>query len=569
MVLPQLQHIPKFLDFSPDDDGFTCIFPSSRAPFPRCGNPVNKKDRQAALLRRAEICGLDPFHHGIEAHLQSYAQLSCCVRYHRGTVSDPPLLKQLCLQWKKQLQSAQTLKSEETVGSATTTADPRAAAVEDVVDQLSRSLHRRATTPKNTERAALATKPDHVDHHKVIKERTSQDPKDAPTSSSYDTLSQQTYRKPNPTSQSTDNAPPNHRRSRKNVVVPAEAPVRQIITRSQTGSLPWRFAPRQIPAENAMLKRLTDPISEYSSKIGLLYLYTRASDPGFIKIGYTTRTTHIRFSEWEKSCGYKPILLYSTERVPHVVLLESLIKKDLSLQGRGRQETYCKHNKHCLTNHTEWFEISLPEAMQLVDAWVAWMCGASPYRYIARASGRNPPVAVLRDEWVQHFESLSLRKVEIRSRCLQLPVSTRTITVQLDQPTAVTESVGEEEEVEDSLSETRARRRPLAQVSANTPRKADVGAARSSRTDDKALMRSSSSSSSSKRLADKDLLDPKMAAAFALAASTLCKTFGVDEVALSTLLNAGSLAGSKVRVGGTSTHSASLEAKTLPRIMAC
>lgn len=568
MVLPQLQHIPKFLDFSPDDDGFTCIFPSSRATFPRCGNPVNKKDRQSALLLRAEICALDPFRDDIEAHLESYAQLSCCVRYHREKVSDPPLLKQLCLQWKKQLQSAQTLKSEETVGSATTPADPLETAVEDVVDRPSRSLHRRATTPKNTERASLATKPDHADRHKVIKERTSQDPKDSPTSSSHDALSQQNYRKPNPRSQHTDNSPPNHRRYRENAVVPAEAPVRQIITRSQTGSLPWRFTPRQMPAEKTMLKRLTDPINEYSSKIGLIYLYTRASDPGFIKIGYTTRTTQIRFSEWEKSCGYKPILLYSTERVPHVVLLESLIKKDLSLQGRGRQETYCKHNKHCLTNHTEWFEISLPEAMQLVDTWVAWMCDASPYRCIARASGRNPPVAVLRDGWVQHFESLSLRKVEIRSRCLQLPVSTRPITVKFDQPSGVTESVGEEEEVEDSVSETRAQRRPLAQVSANTPRKADVVATRSSRTDDKALMRSSSSSSS-KRLADKDSLDPKMAAAFALAASTLCKTFGVDEAALSTLLNAGSLADSKVRVGGTSTHSASLEAKTLPRIMAC
>jgi hypothetical protein len=318
-----------------------------------------------------------------------------------------------------------------------------------------------------------------------------------------------------------------------------------------------------------MLKLLTDPITEYSSQIGLIYLYTRASDPGLIKFGCTTRTTKIRFSEWEKSCGYKPILLYSTARIPNVRRLESLIKKDLNLQGRGRQETYCKHNKNCRTNHTEWFEISLPAALLLVDSWVAWMCEASPYRCIAKADCRNPPVAVLRDEWRLHFESLSRRKVEIRSRCLQLPVSPRTIAVKHDEPTDIPEAVDKEEDVEGSVSETRVLRRPLAQISTNIPRKADAIALRSPRerrddTNNKALTRSGSN-----RLVDEGPLDPKMAAAFVLAASALCKSFGIDEAAMSTLLNAGSLTDSRFGVGAPSTHSRGLDVKPLPRIMTC
>lgn len=561
MPLPQLQHVPKFLDFSPNDDGFKCIFPSSRATFPRCGNPVNKKDRQSALLLRAEICALDPFEDGIEAHLQSYAQLCCCLRNHREKVSDPPLLKQLCFQWTKQLRSAHTMSGQETVNSAATPADPIEAAIEDVVDHL--------TTPKNAQRAPLDTTPDHGDRGTVIKERASQDTKDTPRSSSHDDLSQENYQEPNTRSANTDNSTLNPRQSQENPVAPAEAPVRQIITRSQTGSLPWRFTPRRTPAEKTMLKLLTDPITEHSSQIGLIYLYTRASDPGFIKFGCTTRTTKIRFNEWEKSCGYKPILLYSTARIPNIQRLESLIKKDLNLQGRGRQETYCKHNKNCGTNHTEWFEISLPAALLLVDSWVAWMCEASPYRCIAKADCRNPPVAVLRDEWRLHFESLSRRKVEIRSRCLQLLVSPRTIAVKQDAPTDIPEAVDKEEEVEGSVSEARVLRRPLAQISTNIPRKADAIALRSPReqrddTNNKALTRSGSN-----RLVDEGPPDPKMAAAFVLAASALCKSFGIDEAAMSTLLNAGSLTDSRLGVGAPSTHSRGLDVKPLPRIMTC
>jgi hypothetical protein len=550
MLLPQLPHLPKFLDFSPDDDGFTCIFPLSRAQFRRCRKTVNKKDRQSAILLREEICASDPSEDGIETYLQSYAQLCCCTQYHRAEVNDPPLLKQLSNQWKKQLRFGAAIDSQEAGRIAATHADHLEPVPKDEVDEAECSMHRNATTPKNSQRVTQRPTPD---SHK------SSPPEDAGSKDDRQIA--------NTRPQKTNTRALNLYQSQAKPATVAEVPVKTVITRSQTGSLPWAFTPRRPPAEKTMLKLLTDPISEYSSQVGLIYLYTRWSNPGYIKLGCTTRHEQVRLNEWAKSCGYKPILLYTTGPIPNVRRLESLLKKDLSLQGRGRQETYCKHNKHCSKNHIEWFEVSLAEALLLVDNWVTWMRDASPYRCMVKANHKNPPVVVIREEWRQYFQSLSQRKIKIRSQFLQVDIRSQKIAVGPDQPTCVPKSADEEADPEDYVPETKAIRRQLVQGSANIPRIANpLPPCRDNRvdTDNEALKRSGSS-----QMVDRGSLDPKLAAAFALAASALCKTFGVNQTALSTIFDAGSLSDSIRGVGGTNSRSLDLDMKPLPQIMTC
>lgn len=321
-----------------------------------------------------------------------------------------------------------------------------------------------------------------------------------------------------------------------------------------------------------MLKLLTDPISEYSSQTGYLYAYARVSDPGFAKVGCTTRPKDVRLKEWEKSCGYKPILLYSTGPVPNVRRLESLVKKDLNLGGRGRQETYCKHNKYCPRNHSEWFEVSVREVMLLVDAWVAWMQDALPYRSIAKADCKNPPVAVLQDEWRRHFVSMSRRQVEIRSSCLEWHIRAPRVAVTTVAATDKPEAAEEDAELDDRVSQATVVRRPLADISTNTMRRAALE--RRSRespdeADDEADNEAGTSSNGS-LLVDHGSLDPKMAAAFALAAEALCKSFGVDQAAsLSTVFNAGSLTTSILEGAGVSRPTLHRGKEPLRPILAC
>ena len=571
MFLPQLQHLPKFLDFSPDDDQFTCIFPLARAQFRQCLNPVNKKDRRSAHALRDEICALDPFEDGIEAYLQSYAQLCCCTRYHRAQVGDPPLLKQLCRQWEKQLRAAHILDGQEAIRPAAAGAVQVEAVKDAEADKLEILLHQDATTPKNVRRDPQDSTPESYYELQVVKKRLSAGPQDhhksAPADASDEDDCQTLNTKPEKIVRRSTNSNSQVHPHQPQPTHPARTSLRTIQTRSQTGSLPWSFTPRRCPAERTMLKTLTDPISEYSSQVGVIYLYTRWSDPGYIKLGCTTRDPHVRMKEWEKSCGYKPDLLYTSELVPNVLRLESLLKKDLSLQGRGRQETYCKHNKHCPKNHTEWFEISFADAVLLVDTWIAWMREESPYRCIAKAAGKNPPVALIREEWRQYFDWLSQRRLEIRSQCLLVHLRSRKVSVNRGKLIETHESADEEAYPEEYVSTEEALQKSVPQPCSNTPKKGD--SRRSYRRDrddgvDKALERVGGS----QQVAN-DLLNRDVAVVVALASTALCTAVRAQGFATSSTFDASSQGDMVVGAGVHKSRSSNLAKTPLRQIMAC
>ncbi len=405
MFLPHLEHLPTFLSFSPDGFQFTCIFPLAKVQVRRCRNPVNKNDRQSATALREHILNLDPFEDGLDVSLQQYVQLCCCVRYHRTQISDIALLKHLCRRWKKELCSAYTTEDESQPAPGTTRKiKPTVKEESEGSKTYSDSDFKRCDDSQHPDRGLSAARTDTAKWActQILQKQL------VDTVSRIDKAIKDLKAVRDGVQGQLADIPEDigfRKTSRKSRYASSS---RTIETRSTTGSLPWSFTPRPLPSEKSMLKALTDQVRDSGSKSGLIYLYTRKSDPGFIKVGYTTRSSTKRLREWEDSCNYKPILLVESERVPNVARAELLIKKELALGGHWRRETYCKHNKLCYTEHKEWFEVSLETATEVVRRWTNWMRDAAPYDAFGQ----------LEEFWELWFGVLSHFVVPIRSSCL-------------------------------------------------------------------------------------------------------------------------------------------------------
>lgn len=123
---------------------------------------------------------------------------------------------------------------------------------------------------------------------------------------------------------------------------------------------------------------LTKPLNLKDQKVGHVYLYEVEGNKGFVKIGYTGRSTETRHREWEFDCNRKPNILYPTNSGSAMVVvnarrIEALCHAELD---HRRIRIYCQG---CLKQHIEWFEISPVEAIAVVQKWSKWMT-TNPYR---------------------------------------------------------------------------------------------------------------------------------------------------------------------------------------------
>jgi len=94
-----------------------------------------------------------------------------------------------------------------------------------------------------------------------------------------------------------------------------------------------------------------------------------------LKVGRTDNV-HRRLSEWEKQCGYKPLLIRCYPRpeegakVPHVRVVERLVHLELASKNVRWTCSACDRE------HREWFEVEgrrgVREVGAIVEKWVAW-----------------------------------------------------------------------------------------------------------------------------------------------------------------------------------------------------
>lgn len=134
------------------------------------------------------------------------------------------------------------------------------------------------------------------------------------------------------------------------------------------------FRPHKVYPPQNVSSVLLKPLSLTDKKPGSIYLFSRTTSPGFIKIGYTSRRVQTRLAEWKRDCGYVPVLVGSFSDVPNVKRVETLIH--FALYKLWRKEVWCSR---CARQHVEWFDIATDEAVGTVRAWTEWMREAQPY----------------------------------------------------------------------------------------------------------------------------------------------------------------------------------------------
>jgi hypothetical protein len=136
---------------------------------------------------------------------------------------------------------------------------------------------------------------------------------------------------------------------------------------------------------------------------GYLYAFTRKDSPGYIKIGCTVRSPHVRVAEWGRKCfHFVPHLVKYPDfdvKVAYHKRLERLVIHDLQ---RYRMKYYCNASvspgggEGCYAHHGEWFEINTEHAMLVIDRWRKWIT-QDPY---AEEDG----CVTLRNEWRKRLQ---------------------------------------------------------------------------------------------------------------------------------------------------------------------
>jgi hypothetical protein len=128
---------------------------------------------------------------------------------------------------------------------------------------------------------------------------------------------------------------------------------------------------------------------------GTLYIIERVTDPGYVKIGYTTIVADDRFAYFESYCGFVPVPIRQFRHIPSVWRVERLVHNELSRYRR--QSTTCVDNPTCGSLHSEWFQVDKEHAIEVMVRWSKWMSEASPYD----VNG------LLKTAWVQLYSDLA------------------------------------------------------------------------------------------------------------------------------------------------------------------
>ncbi|CAG9986431.1 unnamed protein product [Clonostachys byssicola] len=133
---------------------------------------------------------------------------------------------------------------------------------------------------------------------------------------------------------------------------------------------------KEEPDENVMSKLLSPLVKDRFArdfKTGSLYIFSRNSSPGYVKIGWTSLEVEGRLESWSR-CGYKPNLVFSVHDIPYAQRAETLTHYELATEWRA--ERMCKG---CGKSHKEWFEVSQERATQVVADWAELMKSATIY----------------------------------------------------------------------------------------------------------------------------------------------------------------------------------------------
>ncbi|KAJ1324498.1 GIY-YIG nuclease family protein [Microdochium nivale] len=150
------------------------------------------------------------------------------------------------------------------------------------------------------------------------------------------------------------------------------------------------------PSETVASK-IQQPLSDADARPGRLYIFTRPSSRGYVKIGYTSGAVQDRLDQWAK-CGYTPELVYSTGEMGNVRRAETLVHYELARRWRAERGCHA-----CDKSHKEWFRVAAEQAVQVVRGWEQVMRHAGLY---GDGSGSGSRVS-LADGWARVVEGMA------------------------------------------------------------------------------------------------------------------------------------------------------------------
>ncbi|CAO2650053.1 Nn.00g013450.m01.CDS01 [Neocucurbitaria sp. VM-36] len=168
--------------------------------------------------------------------------------------------------------------------------------------------------------------------------------------------------------------------------------------------------------------QICEPLGERDDETGWVYIYNRASSPGYVKIGWTARSVEDRLDGWSK-CGYVPNELFRARGVPNAQRAETLTHYELIKEWR--RERRCKVHPH--TSHQEWFEVSQERAIQVLGDWAEFFKKTEPYERTGylKAEWRNVVDRLrAKGEVVTSAKLLEIYKVYVKKKAdaIQEPV---------------------------------------------------------------------------------------------------------------------------------------------------
>ncbi|KAJ4246839.1 hypothetical protein NW762_013391 [Fusarium torreyae] len=161
-------------------------------------------------------------------------------------------------------------------------------------------------------------------------------------------------------------------------------------------------------------REMTKELQDKDRKDGQVYMYEVEGNPGFVKIGYTTRSVEERLKDWDFDCNRAskalyPIPLKTTAAIPNVRRVEALCHAELD---HRRIRIYCRS---CLKPHLEWFEIPSTEAIAVIQKWSDWMA-TNPYQPIQL---RSKEKWTIREEWTKKARDMNRLMREISAASWQ------------------------------------------------------------------------------------------------------------------------------------------------------
>ncbi|KFY81529.1 hypothetical protein V500_11331 [Pseudogymnoascus sp. VKM F-4518 (FW-2643)] len=118
---------------------------------------------------------------------------------------------------------------------------------------------------------------------------------------------------------------------------------------------------------------------------GFVYIYKLGSSEGHVKIGKSKQKHGVRVEQWAKNCKlpFERISDPNDKRFLHYGIVEKLVHTELANMRKVYECGTCKRKgsnpPDAKVDHTEWFKVTEPVALEVIERWRGWLVRQQPY----------------------------------------------------------------------------------------------------------------------------------------------------------------------------------------------